>query len=109
MNFLNMSAKTIRARKASMPSVQAPFTGVDRTREAFNVQVVLSVNSLQVSGEVFSILKPLAAARLITPERRIMPPLMCCKLMLFLESPRRFAFVAIVSPFHVERWQLVRI
>ncbi len=94
MNCSKVSTEGVGTAEAFLLSVSAPFTAWGRTRKSFGELVVLDMDSLRMSREVLPVLEPLVAFRLVTYEARVVPSLVCCKLVFLSESSRWVAFVA---------------
>ena len=94
MNGSKMSTEGVGTAEAFLFSMEAPFTAWIRARKSFDKLVVHGMPCLRMPCEVLPILEPLVAFRLITYKARVVPSLVCCKLVFLLESSRWVAFVA---------------
>ena len=97
MNSFEMPSKSVKSWEPIAFAVLAPVAVRLGTWKALCVHLMLGVDSFEVSGEVLSVLKFLAARGHGAEEARIMSPLMGRKLMLLVECLPGIALVAAMS------------
>lgn len=96
VNVSKMSATRIGTSETTVFPMLAPVATEFGTREQLMVSIRFSMNSIDVSCQVFAVLKSPVACWLVTHEPRVVSSLVSCKQMLPGERLRGFACVTII-------------
>jgi hypothetical protein len=98
MNRSEMSSEGVGTEESIVLAILAILAAWLSAVEVFSRSLMLvTVDRLEMAGEVFLVLKLLSSNAKGACERRIMPPLMGRKLMLLLEWPWWIALMTIVK------------